>query len=268
MGKGKGGCIGLGGGEGMLFSGELGVLSKELEGCDASILTDSTKKNSSEKIASPNQTVRGYEVIDKAKKSLENTCPSTVSCANIITLATRDAIALVGKPNYTVPTGRRDGLGSNPANANLPGPGICVSKALQFFNAKGMDLNEMVTLLSAHTVGFAHYFFFSNRLSNFRGFGVPDPSMDPTLVAKFNKTSALNVSATIDWELALDSSTANIVFGFASNGIRFQNNFAKAMVKLGNIEVLVGKAGEIRKNCRVSILPIKRNQLGPFEKLN
>ncbi|KAF3962381.1 hypothetical protein CMV_013102 [Castanea mollissima] len=102
--------------------------------------------------------------------------------------------------------------------------------------------------------------------------------MDPTLVAKLNKTCAPNVSATVfldhntffsfdnefynqillkrgilqlDQELALDNSTASTVSGFASNGIRFQNNFAKAMVKLGSIEVLVGKAGEIRNNCRV-----------------
>ena len=33
MGKGRGGCTGLGGGEGMLFSGELGVLLEELEVC-------------------------------------------------------------------------------------------------------------------------------------------------------------------------------------------------------------------------------------------
>ena len=33
MGKGRGGCIGLGGREGMLLFGELGVLSKELEVC-------------------------------------------------------------------------------------------------------------------------------------------------------------------------------------------------------------------------------------------
>lgn len=54
----------------------------------------------------------------------------------------------------------------------------------------------------------------------------------------------------IDQELALDNSTARIVSGFASNGIGFRQSFAKAMIKLGNLEVLVGKAGEIRKNCR------------------
>ena len=33
MGKGRGGCTGLGGGEGLLLFGELGVLLKELEVC-------------------------------------------------------------------------------------------------------------------------------------------------------------------------------------------------------------------------------------------
>ena len=239
------------------------------QGCDASILIDPTKNNSSEKVAGPNQTVRGYNVIDKAKKSLEAACPLTVSCADIITLATRDGVALAGGPN-TVPTGRRDGLVSNPDDVNLPGPGISVSGALSSFTDKGMDINEMVTLLGAHTVGFAHCFFFSDR------FSPPDPSMDPTLFAKLNKTCAKKASATvfldqstastfdnqfynqillkkgilqIDQELALDNSTASIVSGFASNGIGFQDSFAKAMVKLGSIEVLVGNAGEIRKSC-------------------
>ncbi|CAI9772012.1 unnamed protein product [Fraxinus pennsylvanica] len=46
-------------------------------------------------------------------------------------------------------------------------------------------------------------------------------------------------------------STAPIVSSFASNPSAFQQNFANAMIKMANIQVLVGKAGEIRKNCRV-----------------
>nr|AKN79302.1 peroxidase 9 [Betula platyphylla] len=247
-------------------------------GCDASILIDSTRNKPSEKAAGPNLTVRGFEVIDNAKKRLEAACPSIVSCADIITLATRDAIALAGGPNYTLPTGRRDGLVSNPDDVLLPGPGISVSGALQVFTAKGMALSEMVTLLGAHTVGIAHCFFFDYRLSNYEGSGAPDPSMDPGLVAELNVTCARNENATafldqstsltmdneyfkqillrkgilqIDQELALDRSTAGIVSGFASDRIVFQRSFAKAMRKLGSVQVLVGKAGEIRKNCRV-----------------
>ena len=43
MGKGRGGCIGLGGGEGMLFSGKPGALSEELEVCFGELeLTEET----------------------------------------------------------------------------------------------------------------------------------------------------------------------------------------------------------------------------------
>ena len=43
MGKGRGECIGLGGGEGMLFSGEPRALSEELEVCFGELeLTEET----------------------------------------------------------------------------------------------------------------------------------------------------------------------------------------------------------------------------------
>ncbi|THG04212.1 peroxidase 44-like [Camellia sinensis] len=253
-----------------------------LQGCDASILIDSTQTTQSEKDAGPNQSVRGFDLIDEAKSNLEAACPGTVSCADIITLATRDSVVLAGAPNYTVPTGRRDGLVSNPNLVNLPGPSLSVSQALQFFTAKKLTLNDMVTLLGAHTVGVAHCGFFQNRLSNFQGSGKPDPTMDPTLVSKLFKlcgtqsrplsqdpTAFLDQNTSfifdnefynqiklkrgvmqIDQELALDKASAPIVSGFASNGIGFLQGFAKAIVKMGGIEVLVGNAGEIRKNCR------------------
>lgn len=67
-----------------------------MQGCDASILLDSTPANPKiEKMASPNLTVRGYEVIDKAKERLEAACPQTVSCADIVALAARDGAVLV-----------------------------------------------------------------------------------------------------------------------------------------------------------------------------
>lgn len=40
--------------------------------------------------------VRGYDLIDTIKSTLEQTCPGLVSCADIIVMATRDAVALVG----------------------------------------------------------------------------------------------------------------------------------------------------------------------------
>ncbi|CAA2998030.1 peroxidase 44-like [Olea europaea subsp. europaea] len=254
-----------------------------VRGCDASILIDSTKSTSSEKDAGPNLTVRGYELIDEIKKALEAACPSTVSCADIITVATRDAVDLAGGSHYKVPTGRRDGLVSDSAEVNLPGPSLSVPEALPFFRAKGLTLNDMVTLLGAHTVGVAHCGFFQDRLSNFQGTGKPDQTMNPALAARLLRTCGTasrplnrdptvfldqNTSFTfdnqfynqlrskkgilqIDQQLALDRSSAPIVSSFASNPNAFQQNFASAMIKMANIQVLGGKAGEIRKNCRV-----------------
>ncbi|KAH7664494.1 Peroxidase protein [Dioscorea alata] len=265
-----------------------------VKGCDASILIDSTKKKKSEKAAGPNLTVRGFNIIDEVKTSLEASCPSTVSCADIIALATRDAVALAGGLNYSVPTGRQDGLISNAADVNLPGPSLSVNQAFQFFAAKGLTLDDMVVLLGGHTVGVAHCSFFRDRLDNFQGSGVSDSTMDPSLRAQLVKTcgSRANSDPTafldqntsflvdnqyykqilgnkgvlqIDQELALDSSSSGIVAALASDGIGFMKKFADALAKLGRIEVLVGGAGEIRKNCRAFNAPSltsSRKQLG------
>ncbi|KAK7286595.1 hypothetical protein RJT34_21702 [Clitoria ternatea] len=241
-----------------------------VRGCDASILINSTD-NTSEINSGTNRDVRGFDLIDEVKESLEATCPSTVSCADIITLATRDAVALSGGPKYTVPTGRRDGTVSSIDEVNIPGPGSPVSITTQFFASKGITTQEMVTLFGAHTVGVGHCSFFSNRLSS------PDQTMDPTLKAKLVKLcgNATNDPATpldqktsflvdnqfykqilvkkavlqIDQQLALDTSTKGFVTDFASNDDKFQTSFADAMIKMGKIDVLVGKDGEIRKKC-------------------
>jgi len=67
-----------------------------LQGCDASLLLDSSESIISEKGSNPNRnSARGFEVIDAIKAALERECPSTVSCADILTLAARDSVVLV-----------------------------------------------------------------------------------------------------------------------------------------------------------------------------
>lgn len=113
---------------------------------------------------------------------LEAACPQTVSCADIVTLATRDAVSLAGGPKYNVLTGRHDGLVSSASEVNLPGPASTVSEARQAFSARGLTINDMVVLLGGHTLGVSHCSFFKDRLSNFQGTGVPDSTMDQELV--------------------------------------------------------------------------------------
>lgn len=182
-------------------------------------------------------------------------------------------MAMAGGPRYIVPTGRRDGLVSNPSDVKLPGPGSSVGDALEFFTAKGMTLNDMVTLLGAHTVGFTHCSFVRGRLN--------DPTMDPSLQAKLLRlcgTRATSNDPTVfldqntsfvfdnqfynqillkrgvlflDQQLALDPSSHGLVSTFAGDDASFQESFVDAIIKLGVVDVLDGNNGEIRKNCRV-----------------
>ena len=69
-----------------------------LQGCDASILLDDSATIVSEKNSRPNKnSLKGFEVIDEIKAKLEEACPQTVSCADIIALVARDSIVLVSQ---------------------------------------------------------------------------------------------------------------------------------------------------------------------------
>ncbi|KAF2284987.1 hypothetical protein GH714_034082 [Hevea brasiliensis] len=73
-----------------------------VRGCDASVLINSTSTNQTEKSATPNLTVRGFDFIDRVKSLLEAECPGVVSCADIIALVARDSIVATGGPSWKV----------------------------------------------------------------------------------------------------------------------------------------------------------------------
>ncbi|CAN8300387.1 unnamed protein product [Cochlearia groenlandica] len=246
-----------------------------VRGCDASILIDSTTARPSEKAAGPNGSVREFELIDSIKTQLEAACPSTVSCADIITLAARDSVFLTGGPSYSVPTGRRDGLVSNIVEVALPGPTISVSGAVGLFTNKGMNVFDAVALLGAHTLGVGNCGLFNDRLTNFQGTGIPDPSMDPALVSRLRNTCSSGGSTgldqstplrfdnqffkqirrkrgvlQVDQRLASDRLTRGVVARYAANNAFFKRQFSRSMIKMGAVDVLTGRAGQIRRNCR------------------
>lgn len=251
-----------------------------VNGCDASILVDGT---STEKTAGPNRLLRGYEVIDDAKTQLETACPGVVSCADILALATRDSVVLTGGLSWNVLTGRRDGLVSLASDtSNLPGFRDSASVQIQKFTDKGLNAQDLVALVGAHTIGTASCFTFSHRLYNFNSSTGADPAIDaaflPQLralcpqngdgsrrvgmdtgsVNRFDNSFFANLRSgrgilESDQNLWNDPSTQKLVQRFLGLrgliGLTFNVEFGKSMVKMGNIGVKTGTNGEIRKVC-------------------
>lgn len=73
------------------------LASRGVQGCDASIMLKSREKIG-ERDANSSYSLRGYEQIERIKAKLEDECPMTVSCADIIVMAARDAVFLVMTP--------------------------------------------------------------------------------------------------------------------------------------------------------------------------
>ncbi|KAL9156825.1 hypothetical protein ABFS82_09G104800 [Erythranthe guttata] len=150
-----------------------------VKGCDASILLDPTNSTASEKEAFPNQSLRGFDVIDIIKSEVEEACPGVVSCADIVVLAARESVLVAGGPFYPLLTGRKDNKEGSLDEANrLPSPQDHLYETLHKFQPKGFTERETITLLGAHSVGTIHCSFFNERLFNFKGSNAPDPSID------------------------------------------------------------------------------------------
>uniref|UniRef100_A0A2N9IAX5 peroxidase n=1 Tax=Fagus sylvatica TaxID=28930 RepID=A0A2N9IAX5_FAGSY len=116
-----------------------------VEGCDGSILIENGPN--AERHAVGHQGVGGFEVIERAKAELESVCPGVVSCADIVALAARDAIALANGPVYMVPTGRRDGqISSLSLAAEMPEVSDTIQQLKAKFFQKGLTEKDLVLL--------------------------------------------------------------------------------------------------------------------------
>lgn len=251
-----------------------------VQGCDGSLLLDNAPGIVSEKFSlANNNSVRGFEVIDTIKAALEKSCPRTVSCADILAIASRDAAVEVGlTPSYPVFFGRRDGTTANRdlADKNLPAPQSNYSELKKNFAKVGLDETDLVALSGAHTIGRV-------RCQIVRLFGVnipntnaefranlskacPNESVDFTVFQnldlktpdKFDNNYYKNLrrgEGIIPSDQTLQSTPGPnqaMVKDFAQNQENFFKQFPLSTIKMGNIGVITDrKKGQIRVNCRV-----------------
>ncbi|KAI3453147.1 hypothetical protein Pfo_009810 [Paulownia fortunei] len=246
-----------------------------VQGCDASILLDETPTIQSEKTAGPNaNSARGFEVIEAAKREVERICPGVVSCADILTLAARDASVAVGGPSWTVRLGRRDSTTASrsQANTDLPSPFAGLDALISAFANKGLSERDMVALSGSHTLGQAQCFLFRGRIysngtdidagfASTRRRGCPQTSGDSNLAPldlvtpnSFDNNYFRNLIQRkgllqSDQVLFSGGSTNSIVSEYSRNPRTFASDFANAMIKMGEIQPLLGQNGIIRRIC-------------------
>ncbi|RRT61046.1 hypothetical protein B296_00010399 [Ensete ventricosum] len=250
-------------------------------GCDGSVLLNSTKGNVAEKDARPNLSLRGYGVIDRVKAKLEKACPGVVSCADILALVARDVVVLLMAifpqskgPYWPVPTGRRDGFASIANETKqLPPPTANITTLISMFASKGLSVKDLVVLSA-----------FNDRLYNFTGKATPtdiDPTLDKYYLAKLRTICKPNDAVTFvemdpgsfrtfdtgyyklvaksrgvfhsDEALLQHPLTKAYVLSHhaGASSSEFFKDFGDSMINMGNVGVLTGSAGEVRKTCSV-----------------
>ncbi|KAJ1426298.1 Secretory peroxidase [Sesbania bispinosa] len=248
-----------------------------VNGCDGSILLDDTSSFTGEKSANPNRnSARGFEVIDKIKSAVEQVCPGVVSCADILTIAARDSVQILGGPSWDVKLGRRDArtASRSAANNGIPPPTSNLNQLISRFNALGLSTKDLVALSGGHTIGQArctnfraHIYKETNIESSFartrqsscpRSTGSGDNNLAPLDLltpTSFDNHYFKNLIEKkgllhSDQQLFNGGSTDSIVRGYSANPSSFYSDFVTAMIKMGDISPLTGSKGEIRKNCR------------------
>ncbi|CAL9748183.1 unnamed protein product [Musa acuminata subsp. burmannicoides] len=250
-----------------------------IEGCDASVLIQG---KGTERSDPANKSLGGFYVVDSAKELLEVLCPGTVSCADILVLAARDAVELTGGPSVEVPLGRRDGLVSSASNVrpNMVDTSFSVDELSQRFTSKGLSMDDLVVLSGAHTVGSSHCDAFSERFKqSSNGTMVPvDTSLEKGYAKQLAETCRPGASATTmvdndpstpslfdnqyyvnllanrgllhsDSVLVTDARTRSTVKAFSESQDAFFMSWAESFVKLSIIDVKTGDDGEIRFSC-------------------
>ncbi|XP_047069617.1 peroxidase 21-like [Lolium rigidum] len=255
-----------------------------VKSCDASLLLESNAATGlvSEQSSTRSFGMRNFKYIDDIKSALETACPATVSCADLLALAARDGVAMLGGPaDIPMRTGRRDATASyyGEVERYLPVHNDTVSAVLSRFAPMGVDAEGVVALLGAHSVGRVHCFNLVARL-----YPAVDGTIEPAYGAYLRERCptadavedtrdvayARNDRGTpmvidnmyhknllkgrglllVDQRLATDPRTAPFVKKMATDNSYFHDKFAAALVKMSENGPLTGDKGEVRKDCK------------------
>lgn len=247
-----------------------------IQGCDGSILLSSTSSNSAERDYVDNDIPQqAFDTIQTIKKAAEASCPGVVSCADILALATREAVQFLGGPSWQVELGRRDSRTSFAANgdANIPQSNMDGDQLISIFSSKGLDVVDLVALSGAHTIGFSKCRQFNFRLNGQDQFYDPAfaaqlrgqcPQSGSTNVVPFDPSSPFGFDTSYyknlqnnrglllsDQALFVHPQTKDLVNTFAASQSQFFEAFTTSVVKMFQIGVLTGSDGEIRNVCNV-----------------
>ncbi|EMS62295.1 Peroxidase 1 [Triticum urartu] len=226
-----------------------------VRGCDTSVLLASTDDNVAEKDAKPNKSPRGSGSVERLAKG----------------------------PFWPVALGRRDDRVSSAteASSELPPASGDVPLLAKIFASKGLDLKDLVVLSGAHTLGTVHCPSFADRLYNNTGENaLVDPSLDSeyadklrikcksvddrTMMSEMDPGSFKTFDTSYYRHVAkrrglfrsyaallFDATTKDYVQRIATGKFHgeFFRDFSESMIKMGDVGVLTGTKGEIRKKC-------------------
>ncbi|CAH8391306.1 unnamed protein product [Eruca vesicaria subsp. sativa] len=247
-----------------------------VNGCDGSILLKDTSTFTGEQNAVSNHnSARGFNVIDDIKSLVERVCPGVVSCADILTIAARDSVSMLGGPFWEVLLGRRDAITASQAAANssIPLPTSSLSELISSFSQHGLTLRDLVALSGAHTIGQAQCRNFRTRIYNGGNInptfatlrqqtcpiisGSGDENLAPLDFLTpfvFDNSYFVNLMSQrgllhSDQELFNGGSTDAIVREYSLNLLNFRRDFRSAMVKMSMLSPLTGSDGEVRQHC-------------------
>lgn len=180
----------------------------------------------------------------------------------------------LGGASWNVPLGRRDSTTASlsSANTDLPSPFSSLATLIGAFQAKGFNLQELVALSGAHTIGQSRCLLFRDRIYNdtniaplfaaTRRSQCPQSGgddnlapLDVTTQNRFDNAYYLNLLVKkgllhSDQELFNGGSADSQVTKYSLNPLAFSTDFAAAMVKMGNLSPLTGSNGQVRTNCR------------------